>query len=579
MSGIDGFSLVDDPDDPAKGTLDRVDVSDQSFETAIRVKTDTEPSRLWDVMLSALNETDIETNDTLLATFSARCVEPPEDSSECRFSFYFQEAESPCTRSTVFPVRVGENWTRFAHPFLSLISYAAREGAAIIMLGYPAQTVEIADFSLQDFGDTKEIGVLENTPFTYEGREEDASWRTAAEERIEQYRKGDLVVQVEDASGKPVSGASVSVEMTRHAFGFGTALDTDALRCHMKDDTVTRYTDVIQSLFNTVVFENTLKWPALEEEWGEELGLDTAIWGIDWADDLNLDTRGHALVWPGWDNLPASIESAYDDRLADDGEEAAKTYLRQAVEDHVQSTVSSLSGRLDHWDVLNEPYDNHDLMDILGRDAMLDWFNIARSEDSNAKLFVNDYSIIAPKTTYSASRKNLIDTLDFLIENDAPVDGIGVQAHFQGDLTEPDRVLEILDELAAFDREIWITEFDISDATDDLSGDYTRDFLTALFSHPKVGGFVFWGFWDGAYYGDSAPLYNSDWSEKPAAKAYKELLDKWHTSAQGVSDDDGRFTTSGFFGDYEIAVKVDDTPHTTSFQLTQDETTAIVVIQ
>jgi GH35 family endo-1,4-beta-xylanase len=578
VSDINALALNDSKDDSATGTRLDIDVANQPFNKAVRVQTDAEPTHLWDVMLTAPNETAIPADDVLEADFYARCAAPPEGESECRMSFYFQSAAEPYTRSTIFPVRVGETWQRFSHPFRAAAAYDKGDAAAMLMFGYPAESVEVANFSIQNYGDTKQLDELNNTPFTYKGRESDAAWRQAADERIETLRKGDLSIRVEDKDGVPVQGAEVTVEMTRHRFGFGTAIDEDGLKNSMSENDAEKYTETVSELFNTVVFENTLKWPALVGEWGSELGMETALWGLDWADDLKLATRGHVLVWPGWKNLPASLKTDYDAAVLNDGLDAANELLKQTVADHVQSTVSSLSGRLDHWDVLNEPFDNHDLMDILGQDVMADWFKIARQADASAKLFINDYSIIAPMTTYSASRRNLITAVDYLLKNDAPLDGIGVQGHFQGDLTDPERVLEILDELSAFDKEIWITEFDITDADETLAADYLRDFLTVLFSHPAVQGFMMWGFWDGAHFGGAAPLFEKDWTEKPGHAAYNDLVfNKWWTNESGTTDADGRFAARGFFGDYTITVTMNDKQQTLTAEVTPESQDIVIV--
>ena len=578
VSGVSALELYDDEDDPATADDETIEVADQPFDTARRITVDSEPTHLWDVMLSAENETPIAAGDVLFTDFYARCAAPPDNADACRLTMYFQAAETPYTRSTVFPIRVEDTWQHFSHPFTASIAYDTGAAAASLFLGFPAQTLEIADFSIQNFGDTKTEAELDATPITYDGREADAPWRAEAAERIEQYRKGDLTVSVIDSEGTPIPNAAVSVEMTRHRFGFGTAIDTDGLRYSFNDSNIATYTDKVSTLFNTVVFENTLKWGALEGEWGDRLGADTAAWGLDWAENLGLDTRGHVLVWPGWTNLPASLKSDYDASLSSDGADAAEALLRERVDLHVQSTVSSFAGRIDHWEVLNEPFDNHDLMDILGRDAMVDWFQIARGEDPDAGLFINDYSILAPTATYSASRTNLLDTVSYLIEQNAPLGGIGLQAHFQGDLTEPTRVLEILDEAAAFDKEIWITEFDIANATDDLAADYTRDFLTAVFSHPAVGGFMMWGFWDGAHFGGPAPLFEKDWTEKPAGAAYRDLvLNQWRTVDSGTTDTDGLFAIRAFFGTYDITVSADGMALSETVVLSP-ETDAITVV-
>src|SRR4051812_19982578 len=59
--------------------------------------------------------------------------------------------------------------------------------------------------------------------FNYKGREPQAPWRKEAETRIDKFRKAALSIVVNDASGKPVPDADVSVKMKRHAFSWGAA--------------------------------------------------------------------------------------------------------------------------------------------------------------------------------------------------------------------------------------------------------------------------------------------------------------------------------------------------------------------
>ena len=99
------------------------------------------------------------------------------------------------------------------------------------------------------------------------------------------------------------------------------------------------------------------------------------------------------------------------------------------------------------------------------------------------------------------------------------------------------------------------TEYDVVIDDSELAGRFTRDFYTTLFSHPAVGGIVMWGFWDGSHWKSNAPLYSKDWSQKPAGRAYRDLvLGQWRTAASGKTDKGGTFATRGFFGEYEITV-------------------------
>jgi hypothetical protein len=94
---------------------------------------------------------------------------------------------------------------------------------------------------------------------------------------------------------------------------------------------------------------------------------------------------------------------------------------------------------------------------------------------------------------------------------------------------------------------------------DDLetAGAFTRDFYTALFSHPSVQGIIMWGFWDGSHWKNNAAMYKGDWTLKPGGQAYRDLvLRDWKTNVQLTTDAEGRVTTRGFLGDYEIQASV-----------------------
>jgi GH35 family endo-1,4-beta-xylanase len=215
-----------------------------------------------------------------------------------------------------------------------------------------------------------------------------------------------------------------------------------------------------------------------------------------------------------------------------------------------------MKGRLEQWDVMNEPFDNHDLMDLLGKDVMVDWYQEARATDPGAKLFINDYSILSGGGGTSPHRDAYESTIQYLLDKGAPLDGIGMQGHFGNALTAPEDMLEILGRYAKFKKPIFITEYDVVIDDEALAGDFTRDLLTTLFSHPQVGGFLMWGFWDGAHWKKNAPLFHEDFSPKPALQNYKDLVfGKWWTKAQAKTDAKGGCAVRGFLGDYEVEVQ------------------------
>jgi uncharacterized protein (TIGR03437 family) len=133
-----------------------------------------------------------------------------------------------------------------------------------------------------------------------------------------------------------------------------------------------------------------------------------------------------------------------------------------------------------------------------------------------------------------------------------------MQSHFStGALTPPPRVLEVLDRFAQFGKDIEVTEFDVNITDEQLQADYTRDFLTACFSHPSLKNFMLWGFWQGDHWRPNAAMFRTDWSTKPNYDVWRNLVyGQWWTDVQGATGPDGVHRTRGFLGDYDVDVTV-----------------------
>ena len=130
-----------------------------------------------------------------------------------------------------------------------------------------------------------------------------------------------------------------------------------------------------------------------------------------------------------------------------------------------------------HWDVVNEPFDNHDILDILGPEVMVDWFKEVHAAEPSSKLFINDYAILSGGGGTTPHRDHYEKTIKMLVDKGAPLDGIGMQGHFHGSLTGPDDMLAILDRYAKYGVPIWATEYDVEIGDEEVSAKFTRRFL------------------------------------------------------------------------------------------------------
>lgn len=403
------------------------------------------------------------------------------------------------------------------------------------------------------FGNVKISNTVDEPP-PYAGAEPDAAWRAVADARIDANRKADLTVSIVDAAGAAVPGATVAADMQEHEFGFGSAVQAFRLRNNAGQHQ--QYKDKTDELFNIATVENNYKWPAWEGEWGGNFTQGGAAAATDWLLDHDIDVRGHVMVWPGTSNMPADIQAMLADGNLSVSEQQA---VRNRITGHINSLGVATDGKLAFWDVVNETRANHDLMDNLseGDAAMIDWFAEARAAVPDAKLYMNDYGILTSAGATNSSNQDIyFNTLEYLVNNGAEIDGIGFQSHFDaGSLTGPEQIWTILDRFATLGLDMQITEFDFGTDDKDLQAQFSADFMKAAFAHEGIDDFVFWGFWEDAHWRPNAAMFNSDWSINSNGQAYLDLVfDEWWTNEQAISGEDGKVTIRGFKGDYIVEV-------------------------
>ncbi len=141
--------------------------------------------------------------------------------------------------------------------------------------------------------------------------------------------------------------------------------------------TALKYQSEIKRLFNTVVLENNMKWPDFISN--RQLANNSANWAVN----NGLKLRGHNVIWPSRTYMPNSIWSQYDALNATDPT-AARNYLRNAINARIQDAATTFAGKAFEWDIVNEPFANNDVMNILGNDELLTWFQLFRTYDPRA---------------------------------------------------------------------------------------------------------------------------------------------------------------------------------------------------
>jgi len=150
---------------------------------------------------------------------------------------------------------------------------------------------------------------------------------------------------------------SLRVKLDRHAFGFGTA--ASAWKIMGQDEDSAKYRAILKENFNLGVIENGFKWPFWDEKPEfRQLTVDA----MRWLKDNNLKVRGHVMVWPGQGYLPAWVKSLKNNPAA----------LKGVLGSRIREMGYLTKDIAEDWDVINEGFDNHELMDWLGDEAMVE---------------------------------------------------------------------------------------------------------------------------------------------------------------------------------------------------------------
>lgn len=550
--------------------------AENPFEKYFSITVNAEGVNPWDAGINVTNQNAVSSSDNILAVF---WMKAESSSSTPQVSFFVEKSET-FEKEIFFNIEPKEAWTQYMIPFSPQRNYEASNLVAGLHLAFAAQQIDYAGLTLINYGrqyTLQELPTqLNSTP--YAGSEADAPWRAEAEARINQYRKADMKIQFVDMEGTPLKNWLVDVKMKRHEFEFGTAVNASLFADNANRNTT--YEQKLENLdgkgngFNTVVFENALKWRAWEGDWPTD--KTGKVRAINWLANRDITMRGHNLLWPGWDVLPERMESNKNNA----------SYLVNQIRARVSNMLTNpdIANNIRDWDVINEIAVIRDIENALkgtegyitGREIYAEVFKQVKEIDPTLITYLNDYVTIGSNRDDGIIYNDYKTFIQEIFDAGGEIDGIGFQAHIGGSPTAPEKVYAILEDFyQEFGTEAKITEYDTDPlVSGDLGKQYMEDFLTIILSHQSVKGFLMWGFWDGAHWKDNSPMYFIDWSLKPAGEGFiNKVFNDWWVDETIQLDGEGFLDMREFKGDYEFFLE--DTGETFEFKLTGDTTARV----
>jgi endo-1,4-beta-xylanase len=249
--------------------------------------------------------------------------------------------------------------------------------------------------------------------------------------------------------------------------------------------------------FSMLTPGNQLKW-IMTQRVPDRYDFTDGDWMVNFAEAHGMKVHGHNLCCnggnPGW---------------------FAKTLTKQNAEkyltDHIKAVAGRYKGRIDSWDVVNEPiaiwmkkpdglYPGP-WLDLLGPGYIDLAFHTAASVDPKPLRVLNVHHVESDLQTDQQTRVATMKLIRSLLSRKVPIQAVGLESHIRlkDPLVSPSRDAWVR-ELRDLGLEVFVTELDVNDSTatgpvaqrDAALGDVYAAYIKAIVPVTQGKRLIFW---------------------------------------------------------------------------------------
>jgi endo-1,4-beta-xylanase len=210
---------------------------------------------------------------------------------------------------------------------------------------------------------------------------------------------------------------------------------------------------IIETHFNTITPENSLKWASVHPR-PEEYAFAQADRFVEFGQRQGMFIVGHCLVWhsqtPRW-----VFEGKGTNPVTRD-------VLLQRMRDHIRTAVGRYKGKVRGWDVVNEALNEDGTLrqspwlKTIGDDYLVKAFQFAHEADPDAELYYNDYGLEGDR-----KRAGALKLVKQLQSSGVKISGVGLQGHYSLDRPSAQQIDDTIDAFAKLGVKVMITELDV----------------------------------------------------------------------------------------------------------------------
>lgn len=227
----------------------------------------------------------------------------------------------------------------------------------------------------------------------------------------------------------------------------------------------------IKANYNIVTPENCMKPQPIHPS-EDRYNWTTTDAMVKWCEENNIKVWGHTLLWHAqtgpWFFQPGA-----------DGQPVTRELALARLKSHITTVVGRYKGRVIGWDVVNEAIAdggngetenlrNASWYRIVGPDVLTLAFKWAHEADPDALLYYNDYNIEQGAVRNTGKHASSMLLLKRLINEGAPIHGVGIQGHWHLNTNIAD-VEKAISNYESLGLKVSISELDVT-ATGTNSG-------------------------------------------------------------------------------------------------------------